>query len=222
VASRRAGVRSWLQSRLGPAQPRSLGRPLRKLGLSSRSAGHHGLLRRRAIAGWHHRYRAGRSRLVGFIVCAAAGSPCEAGIGASGGGRDRSRSIRGSSTPLPTSLAASVWSTGRGKIRARVARPPRACARARPAPCCDGDDLITRRVRVNDRASHAGAQLSASDCSAACGACAWHVACDASLKVDLWLGGVWMCGLSSTGCRVLSPNVPLRPSESVGCVACVI
>eukprot|EP00966_Prymnesium_polylepis_P053738 1242172-Prymnesium_polylepis.1 len=24
-----------------------------------------------------------------------------------------------------------------------------------PAPCCDGDDLITRRVRVHDRASHA-------------------------------------------------------------------
>ena len=88
-------------------------------------------------------------------------------------------------------------------------------------PEADGDDLITRRVRVNDRASHAGAQLSASDCSAACGACAWHVACDASLKVDFWLGGVWMCGLSSKGCRVLSPNVPLRPSESVGCVACV-
>ena len=58
-----------------------------------------------------------------FIVCAAAGSLCGAGIGASGGGRDRSRSMRGSLTPLPTSLAASGWSTGRGQIRARVARP---------------------------------------------------------------------------------------------------
>ena len=175
------------------------------------------MLRRRAIAGRRHRSRAGRSRLVHRMRCR--GEPVwswDRSLGRRSG--QIAFDARFVDTASDVAGCQRVVYRSRADTRSRRASPHGLARAGAPAPCCDGDDLITRRVRVNDRASHAGAQLSASDCSAACGACAWHVACDASLKVDFWLGGVWMCGLSSTGCRVLrvlSPNVPLRPSESV-------